>query len=298
MNKLPLIAIVGPTSCGKTSFSIELAKAFRKSGITCEIVSADSRQVYKGLDLLSGKTERDTKASAFNLSLSTFNSSGIPHHMLGVVSLKKKYSVSEYKKGAEKIIGEIHSRGHLPILVGGTGFYIDALTKGIILPEVPPNKKLRARLVANSAIANFATLMRLDPKRAQTIDQHNNARLIRAIEIATALGKVPKVQIKQKYNVVTLGINLSDIELKKRIHTRLLERMSDGMIKEAEKLHKSGVLWKRMEELGLECRYVALYLQKKIAREVMLSELEMAIWHYAKRQRTWFKRDKEIFWIS
>ena len=274
----PLVAIVGPTSSGKTSFSISLAKSIKKSGIITEIVSADSRQVYKGLNLLSGKVTKKEMA-------------GIPHHMLDVANPKRVYSVVEFKKDAEKIIDEIHARGHLPILVGGTGFYVDAVTKGIILPEVKANPTLRKSLSRLSVDKLFAKLQNIDPERAEGIDKHNSVRLIRAIEIATALGKVPKVQAKPKYKVTTFGIDLPDKELKKNIHTRLLARIKAGMLREAKKLHDAGLSYKRMEELGLECRYASLYLQKKITKEQLLNELETAIWHYAKRQRTWFKRD-------
>ncbi len=272
----PLIAIVGPTSSGKTSFSISLAKSLKKSGIIAEIVSADSRQVYKGLNLLSGKVTKKEMA-------------GIPHHMLDVANPKRVYSVAEFKKDAEKTIDAIHARGHLPILVGGTGFYIDAVTKGIILPEVKANPTLRKSLSRLSVDKLFAKLQNIDPERAEGIDKHNSVRLIRAIEIATALGKVPRVQAKPKYKITTFGIDLPDKELRDNIHTRLFARIKAGMIREAKKLHDSGVSYKRMEALGLECRYTALYLQKKITKKQMLLELEMAIWHYAKRQRTWFK---------
>lgn len=273
----PLIAIVGPTSSGKTSFSISLAKSLKKSGIIAEIVSADSRQVYKGLNLLSGKVIKKEMA-------------GIPHHMLDVANPKQVYSVAGFKKDAETAIDSILARGHLPILVGGTGFYIDAVTKGIILPEVKANPRLRKKLESLSLEILLKMLKKLDPKRAKDIDIKNKVRLIRAIEIATELGKVPSIKKKPKYKVLTIGLDLDDEVLKKNIKTRLASRVKAGMLNEAKKLHDAGLSYKRMEELGLECRYASLYLQKKITKEQLLSELEMAIWHYAKRQRTWFKK--------
>ena len=272
-----IISIVGPTSSGKTAISISFAKKLKKLGITAEIVSADSRQVYKGLDLLSGKVTKKEM-------------SGIPHHLLSIVNPKKVYSVSDYKKDAEKVIDEIITRGNLPVLVGGTGFYVDAVTKGIILPEVKPNKELRKRLEKLETKKLLETLKKLDPKRHREIDQNNRVRIIRAIEIAKSLGKVPKVKTKPKYEVEEIYVDLPDEELKKKIHTRLLTRLKAGMINEAKKLHTSGVSWCRMEELGLECRYVALHLQGKISKKEMISEIESATWQYVKRQRTWFKR--------
>lgn len=280
----PLIAIVGPTSSGKTSFSISLAKSLKKSGIIAEIVSADSRQVYRGLNLLSGKVTKKEMG-------------GIPHHMLDIANPKRVYSVAGFKKDAETAIDAILARGHLPILVGGTGFYIDAVTKGIILPEVKANPRLRKKLESLSLEILLKMLKKLDPKRAKDIDIKNKVRLIRAIEIATELGKVPSIKKKPKYKVLTIGLDLDDEVLKKNIKTRLVSRVKAGMLNEAKKLHDSGLTYKRMVELGLECRYASLYLQKKITKEQLLSELEMAIWHYAKRQRTWFKRDKEIIWV-
>ena len=277
MPKKPIISISGPTSSGKTGASIALAKYLKKHGITSEIVSADSRQVYRGLDLLSGKVTKKEMGA-------------IPHHILSFVNPKKVYSVSDFKKDTERAIDEIHERGNLPILVGGTGFYIDAITKGVVLPEVPPNRELRKILEKYSTEKLCETLKKLDPKRFKKIDTKNRVRLVRAIEIAKSIGSVPKIKSKPKYEVFDVYIDLPDELLKKNIHIRLLERIKLGMLREAKKLHDSGISWKRMNELGLECRYTALYLQKKISKDQMLLELENAIWQYAKRQRTWFKR--------
>ena len=271
------MSIVGPTSSGKTAVSIDFAKKLKGLGITAEIVSADSRQVYIGLNLLSGKVTKKEMGL-------------IPHHMLDIVSPKKVYSVADYKKDAEKIIDEIITRGNLPVLVGGTGFYVDAITKGIILPEVPPNKELRKKLEKLETKKLLETLKKLDPARYREIDQNNRVRIVRAIEIAKSLGKVPKVKAKPKYDVETIYVDLPDEELKKKIHTRLLARIKSGMINEAKKLQSSGVSWKRMEELGLECRFVALHLQGKMSKKEMIEELEKSTWQYVKRQRTWFKR--------
>ena len=276
--KPKIIVIVGQTATGKSDYAVSLAKK-----INGEIVSADSRQVYRGLDIGSGKiTQKEMR--------------GIPHYMLDIANPKKVYSVSDYKKDAEKIIDDIVKRGKTPILVGGTGFYIDAITKGQILPEVPPNPKLRKHLYSLSAIALFEYMKKLDPRRAKTIDAKNKVRLVRAIEIATALGKVPKTKPRPKYEVEMIGLTMLDEELKKRIHIRLLARIKEGMIEEIEQLHKNGLSWKRLNELGLEYRYVALYLQKKLTKAEMLEQLEKAIWQYAKRQKTWFKRDGRIRW--
>ncbi len=284
--KPKLIVILGQTSTGKSDFAVSLATSLNKTGVKCEIISADSRQVYKGLNLLSGKITKKEMG-------------GIPHHLLDVVSAKKVFSVADFQKKAAKIITEISNRGNLPLLVGGTGFYIDAVVSGQVLPEVPPNLELRTKCQKMTLTELFRKLKQLDPARAKTIDAKNKVRLIRAIEIATALGSVPKLsKTESPYDIQIIGLTVSEAELKQRIHLRLVKRLKQGMLKEAETLHKSGISWKRMHDLGLEARYSALYLQKKIGKEEMVSELEKAIWHYAKRQMTWFKRDMNILWIK
>ena len=275
MKKANIIVVAGPTSSGKTAYAIKLAQK-----VGGEIVSADSRQVYRGLDLLSGKVTKKEMA-------------GIPHHLLDVANPKKQFAVSLYKKLADKAILDILSRGKVPIICGGTGFYINTVVYDRVLPDVPPDKNLRKKLERKNAQALFRSLQKIDPARARSIDPHNKVRLIRAIEIARTLGSVPKLKKpKQKYATEWIMLDLSDEVLKKKIHARLLERMQKGMIREAKKLHASGVSFKRMENLGLECRSTARFLQGKISKQEMVTELERDIWQYAKRQRTWFKRAK------
>ncbi|MDQ5971125.1 MAG: tRNA dimethylallyltransferase, partial [Patescibacteria group bacterium] len=172
-NKPKIIVILGQTSTGKSDFAVQMAKE-----IGGEIISADSRQVYKGLDLGTGKiTKKEMR--------------GIPHHLLDVANPKKTFTVSDYKKITEKKISEISKNSKVPILCGGTGFYIDAIVSGQIFPEVPPNKLLRKELENKSKEELFKILKKLDKNRAETIDKDNPVRLIRAIEIAEALGSVP-----------------------------------------------------------------------------------------------------------
>ena len=271
-----IIVVCGPTATGKSDYAVELAKK-----INGEIISADSRQVYKGLDIGSGKiTKREMKR--------------VPHHLLDVANPKRIFSVSQYKRLANKAIKDILSRGKTPILCGGTGFYIDAVIYDQNFPKVKPNKTLRKQLEKLSLQELSDKLQELDPERFETIDAKNKVRLIRALEIADALGSVPKTQRTKKYEVEWIYLDLPDDVLKKRIHDRLLKRMKKGMVKEVENLHNppagGGVSWKRLESLGLEYRYLALYLQKKLFKSEMLTQLEFAIWHYAKRQRTWFNK--------
>ena len=282
--KQKIVVILGQTSTGKSDFAVEIAKQ-----INGEIISADSRQVYKGMDLGTGKiTKKEMK--------------DIPHYMLDVVSPKKVFSVSDFQKLANKKIKEIIKKGMIPIICGGTGFYIDAIINENIFPEVKPNKELRLELYLLDAIALSRYLEKLDPERLKTIDKNNKVRLVRAIEIAKALGKVPslghKPRLGPKLEVLKIGLTLPPEILKERIKARLLSRIKKGMVKEVKNLHKSGVSWKRLNSFGLEYRYVSLFLQKKLSKENMLEKLNTEIWHFAKRQNTWFKRDKSIVWIN
>lgn len=277
-----ILVILGPTATGKSDFAVKMAEK-----LNGEIISADSRQVYKGLDIGTGKiTKKEMR--------------GIPHYLLDVANPKRKFSVSDYKKKAEKAIKEILKKNKLPIIVGGTGFYIQALVDNIVLPEVPPNPNLRKELSKKPAEELFKILKKLDPKRAGNIDPKNPHRLIRAIEISKKLGYVPiSYKLKAKsYNPTFIGLDLPDKKLKEKIKKRLEQRIKIGMIDESKKLHKNGLSYKRMRELGLEYRFLADFLERKISKDEMKRLLETAIWQYTKRQRTWFKRDKRIKWVK
>jgi tRNA dimethylallyltransferase len=277
-DRIKILVILGPTASGKTAYSVKLAKK-----VGGEIISADSRQVYKGLDLGTGKVTKKEMT-------------GIKHYLLDVADPRWKFTVHDYVKLAEKAIEEIDSRGKVPIICGGTGFYIQALVDGLIIPEVPPNTLLRRKLERMSIAEMLPVLKKLDAKRYEAIDKNNPCRIIRAIEIATALGKVPALKSVFKYDPEFIGIALPKEILRENIHKRLLARIKAGMINEVRKLHANGLTWKRMEELGLEYRFIARFLQDKITKEEMVEQLEIAINQYAKRQMTWFKRDKRIAW--
>lgn len=280
IEKRKVIVIIGPTATGKSGLAVELAKKFNG-----EIISADSRQVYKGLNIGTGKiTKREMQ--------------GVPHYLLDVANPKRRFTVAEYKKLAEKILPYMVVRNKLPIIVGGTGFYIEALVDDLNLPEVPPNLGLREKLEKKSTEELFKILQKLDPKRAKNIDYKNPRRLIRAIEIAKHLGKIPPYTLNPSgYTPLFIGLDLPDKKLKQKIKKRLEERIKKGMISEAKKLHKNGLSYKRMRELGLEYKFLADFLEKKITKKEMTERLEKAIWQYAKRQRIWFKRDRRILWF-
>ncbi|MBI5148000.1 MAG: tRNA (adenosine(37)-N6)-dimethylallyltransferase MiaA [Parcubacteria group bacterium] len=286
--KPKIIAVVGPTAGGKSDLAVEIAQKFNG-----EVISADSRQIYRGLNIGSGKiTKREMK--------------GIPHHLLDVASPKRTFTVARFKKLAEKVIAGITKRGKLPVICGGTGLYINALIGGWSIPSIPPDPKLRARLEKITTKELFEKLFELDKNRAKNIDRFNRRRLIRALEIVITTGKaVPPLKRESRYIVLKIGVAFPPEELKKRITLRLKRRFKEGMIGEVEKLRREGVGWKRLDDLGLEYRWISRYLRGAprkmrglISRKEMEAALEKEIIKYAKRQITWFKRDKEIIWLQ
>jgi tRNA dimethylallyltransferase len=277
-----ILAVVGPTSSGKTSLAIMIAKKFGG-----EIISADSRQVYTGMDLGTGKADaREQKIVA--------------HHLLDVASPKRQFSVARYMRLASIAIEDILHRGKIPIICGGTGQYVDALVFGTALPEIKPDLKLRKRLEKVNVDALYRRLAKLDPRRARAIDKHNPRRLIRALEIVLATKKpVPDLPTRNpKYNALWIGLNPPRETLKKNIRTRLLTRLQQGMVAEVRRLHAEGLSWKRLDAMGLDYRFLSRHLQGKISKQEMIKLIWRADCDYAKRQMTWFKRNADIHWIA
>lgn len=265
-----VIVILGPTAIGKSSLAVKIAKKYNG-----EIISADSRQIYKYLNIGTGKiTEKEMQ--------------NIPHYGIDIVEPKKVFSVIAYQKYAFKKIKEILEKGKTPIICGGTGFYIDAITKNFVLPEVKVDLKLREELNKNNAEENYKILFSLDKDRALNIDKKNNVRLIRAIEIAKSLGKVPEIQYKNNnnYQFLKIGLRLDKEELDKKIEKRVKKMFKDGLLKEIENLKKLGIKEDRFREFGFEYN------------NPTLDSVISATKKYAKRQITYFKKDKEIIYFS
>jgi len=296
-----IIVVLGPTSSGKSDLAVALAlrlssgQAQKKFGIRgAEIISADSRQVYQGMNLGSGKiTKKEMR--------------GVPHYLLDVASPKRRFTAAQYKKLAQATIKKIHRQNKLPIICGGTGFYIQALTDNLALPKVKPNLKLRAQLEKLSTPKLYQQLKKLDPRRAKNIDCFNRRRLIRALEIIKTTGQpIPRLKNAPAKNILFLGIEIAPEILARRIKIRLEKRLKQGMLAEVKKLHAQGLSWKRLDGFGLEYRWLARYLQKKTLRQAqdklsyqeMTARLQKDTEHYAKRQMTWFKRDQRIRWIK
>ena len=311
-NRTKVIVILGPTASGKSDLAVTLAKKFNG-----EVISADSRQVYKGLNIGTGKITKEEMR-------------GVPHHLLDVADPREQFTVSDYVKLAEEAIENIEKSGKLPIICGGTGFYIDALLGDKQIPEVLPNLELREELKQKTTEELFEILQKLDGDRAQNIDAKNPRRLIRAIEICEAIGKVPRYEVRDtKYEVLKIGIApitthpsdplpkggerkgnigfiLNEQELKERINKRIEKWFEEGLLEEVENLHKNGLSWERMSEIGLEYKLVAEYLKNPKShsaeatrdKEEMIERMQIETAQYAKRQMTWFKKDKSIVWIQ
>ncbi|HEY4519929.1 MAG TPA: tRNA (adenosine(37)-N6)-dimethylallyltransferase MiaA [Candidatus Paceibacterota bacterium] len=278
--RVKLIALVGPTASGKSAFAVALAKK-----LNGEVISADSRQVYRGLDIGTGKiTKREMR--------------GVPHHMIDIASLNKTFTAHDFLIQGRRAARDITKRTLVPIVSGGTGFYIDTLVGRISLADVPPNKKMRARLDKKTNQQLLALLRKYAPRRAKNIDTHNKRRLVRALEIALSKKAPPSRTTHPPYNVLWIGISPSKEDLRKRIRARLMARMKLGMVAEARRLYKNGLSYQRMENLGLEYRWLAHLLQKQITRTEFDAGLSRDIYRYAKRQLTYWKRNKDIRWFA
>ena len=288
MSKKPkIIVITGPTASGKSAAAILLARKLKG-----EIISADSRQVFVSMDLGTGKVAKDPNQDEFY-------SEGVRHYLIDIVNPNDEFNVSHFKKAAEISITEILKEGKLPIICGGTGFWIRSLIDNIDLPKVKPNLKLREELNKFSATKLFNKLEKLDPERAKNIDKNNKVRMIRAIEIATAIGKVPTPKIQEsEFDVLKLALSVNKEILDAKIKKRLEERFEQGMVLEVQGLHDSGISWEKLEAFGLEYRWISRYLQNKISFDEMKEKLFFDIVHYAKRQSTWLRKEKDMIWCN
>jgi len=294
-----LVVILGPTASGKSGLAIKLAQKFKG-----EIISADSRQVYKGMDIGTAKVTRDKskikeqKSKIQSKNKKGYFHKGIRHYLLDVASPKRKFTVVQYRKLALKAIDKIFKNNKLPILCGGSGFYIQAVVDGITIPEVKPDWQLRAKLNKLKTAELFNELKKLDPKRAKTIDKKNPRRLIRAIEIVTKIGPVPILKKNPlPYPVLMIGIKKQKKELSSLIRRRFFKWLKEGLINEVKNLRRGGLSWKKIEDFGIHYRVVAEYLRQKINKKEMVEKSIKEIQNYAKRQLSWWKSDNRIRWV-
>ena len=282
-----VLVVLGATASGKTRLGVRLA-----AELDGEVISADSRQVYRGLDLGAGKDLDDYEVGGRR----------IPCHLIDVVDLGQEFSVFDYQKRFYQVFEELTGRGVLPVVVGGTGLYLEAVLKGYRMAAVPEDPDLRAELAGMPHEALVARLIAAKGKLHNTTDLTERDRLIRAIEIVE-YSKDHEPAPAPAMNPLILGTKWDRAQLRQRIRERLEQRLEAGMIEEVQDLHDHGVPWKRLERLGLEYRFIAEFLQGKIQyRNDLFQKLYSAICHFAKRQDTWFRRMErngaDIHWIS
>lgn len=275
---MKVVAVVGPTGVGKSSLGVHLAHLHRG-----EVISADSRQIYKGLEI---------GAEAITLA----DMEGIPHHLVGTVPIDTAYSAADFKQDGARLINEIVNRGNVPFVVGGTGFYTSALLEGLVLPEVPANQSLRSHLDTLSTEALAQQLRTVDERRWSTVDTKNRRRLIRALEIAEALGVTPVNSLDSAYNVVWIGI-MPPENLQTLLRERAQKQIDAGLLKETEQL-MAIVSAERLVECGFEYQAARDVLQGNLQVTDLPDVLAQRNLAYAKRQMTYFKKNPKIVWIE
>ena len=284
------IIVLGPTAVGKTSIGVTLAHQFNG-----EIISADSRQTYRHLDIGSGK----------DLDEYTVDGTPIPYHLIDIIDLPDEYTVYNYQQDFYRAFKDIQSRGKLPVVVGGTGMYIDAIVRDYQLVNLPENPELHAQLEATPLPELAARLLELQPDLHTKNDLLEKDRVIKALEIIEAkkagydTTSIDRPEIKP----FIIGTTLDRPKIWENISIRLRERLDNGMLEEVQSIHDSGITWERLEKLGLEYRYCSLFLKGELkTKEQLYEELFIAIRQFAKRQETWFrmmeKKGVEIHWLS
>ena len=280
MDRQKLLIIVGPTASGKSDLAVSLAKKFNG-----EVISADSRQIYRNLAIGSGTVTKKEMA-------------GIAHHLLGVISPRRVFTAAQFVARARRAIAAIARRGHVPIVAGGAAFWIDALVDGMALPEVEPDMALRRRLEKKSAAVLLAMLEKMDPRRAAGIEQKNPRRLIRAIEIARSLGAVPTLKKHFPYDALWIGIALPRGAWMRRVARRVGAMIRRGLIAETKKLISQGVGERRIREFGFEYTAALDAIVGAIPRRELAPRIIRHTARYARRQMQWWRRNGDIRWIS
>ncbi len=286
--KYNCIVVLGPTASGKTHLACQLA--YRLQG---EIISADSRQVYKGLDIGTGKDLQEYVVQGKN----------IPYHLIDITEPGEQFYLHEFAEELKKAFEDILSRNHLPIICGGTGLYLDALKKDFSLTQIKENPDLRAELEHQSKEDLLLHLKKYPEALWYQVDLNSKKRIIRGIEIAEHLLKqgVELKKVNLPYKPYYLGINIDIESRKQKISGRLVKRIESGLIEEVEGLLKQGISHERLENLGLEYKFVSRFIRKEINKEQLISNLQTAIFQFAKRQMTWFRKMEkegvEIHWL-
>lgn len=285
MSAPELLVILGPTASGKTAAGVAVAKA-----LDGEIISADSRQIYRGMDLGTGKDLEEY--------------GDVPYHLIDIAPAGYKYNLYEYLRDCEKAMTGIKSRGRLPMLVGGTGLYIESVLKGLRLPEVPENRPLRDEL-APLSLPELKTILEGMKRLHNITDVDTAQRAIRAIEIETYYLEHPDMAEQARphpiENALVMGLDISRDDRRRKISSRLQARLDSGMVEEVRSLLNSGIPADDLIYYGLEYKYITLHLTGKLDYAQMKEQLEIAIHQFAKRQMTWFRgmerRGFKIHWL-
>jgi tRNA dimethylallyltransferase len=276
-----LLVVLGPTACGKTRLGVALARA-----LGGEIVSADSRQVYRGLDIGTGKDLAEYGSGAERVA----------HHLIDVVAPDEQYSLYHFQRACYAVFESLWARGRLPLLVGGSGLYIEAVIEGYALVAAPPDPALRAELKALDFDQLVERLRASRPQLHNTTDLTDRRKLERAIEIAERAQQTPPPP-RPQLRPLLLGTAFARETIYARIGQRLAQRLDEGLIEEVERLRAEGLSWQRLDELGLEYQHVAAYLRGHYAsREALHAGLWQAIRHFARRQLSWFRRMERRGW--
>ncbi len=296
--KIPLLVILGPTASGKTALSLSLAKA-----LGGEIISTDSRQIYREINIGSDKIPLE-KVMNTDGTYSMCHD-GVPHYLIDVAGSDQIYTMSDFKRDAEKCIADIHARGKLPMLVGGTGLYIRAIVQNFDLPSAPPNPELRQKFekilkekgLEKGKAALHAMLAEKDPQAAATIHPNNIPYVTRALEIIESQGKKVAQKNESPYNTLMIGIDWPREELWKRIDMRVDLQMQRGLIEESRALlEKYDINLPSMSSLGL--KEFERYFKGECSLDTVASTIKKNTRHYAKRQQTWFRREPGVHWVS
>ena len=292
-NKKPkLIVILGPTASGKTGLAIKLARKFNG-----EIVNADSRQIYKEMDIGTGKVESQKSVKSIKSKVRKVES---PIHLINIVNPDEKFSLAQYKKLALNKIREIQKRNKVPFLVGGTGLYISAVIDNLEIPKAPPDDKIRERLEKLDSKKLFEKLKKIDPKSAEIIGENNKRKLIRALEVYEITGKpfsAQQIKGEPLFNVLQIGVKTDREKLYKKIDQRVDEMIKMGLVEEAEKLaEKYSFDLPAMSGIGYQ--EIGLHLENKISLNEAVQKIKFRTHQYARRQITWFRRDERIRWVE
>ena len=288
-----IIVILGPTACGKTTWSIKLAQ--KHNGI---VISADSRQIYKKMDIGTAKEPGEWRWTGIKRA---YYIEEVPHHIIDFLDPGKRFNVAEFRDRAIKNVKAAYKHNQTPFIVGGTGLYISSIVDNFNIPRIPPNKKLRSSLEEKTNEELFKLLDQIDPAAAEVIDKHNKRRLIRALEVCIFSGE-PFSKQKQKgeslFDVLQIGIEVPREELYDRINTRVDVMMKQGLLKEVEALAKQRYGWQLPSMNGIGYRQFKPYFDGEVTLDQAIERLKRDTRHYARRQLSWFRRDKRIKWCA